>query len=46
MDSDSERTDGNGELEVRFIESKCEKEVEKTEWTVIVSGQMEMVKWK
>ena len=46
MDCDSERTDGKVELEVIFIESKCEKEVKKIEWIVIVSGQMEMVNWK
>jgi len=32
MECGTEQTNGNGELEVTFIESKCRKEVEKTEW--------------
>lgn len=33
MECGTEQTDGNGELEVTFIDSKCKEEVEKTEWT-------------
>jgi hypothetical protein len=31
MECGTEQTDGNGELEVTFIDSKCKEEVEKTE---------------